>query len=519
MMNSTLLTLTVLLVYFVALVLISRRGTVFRGGAISSLNSRNASRCSKTPAGVATPSSGGNDAFFRGGRRSSWLMVAFGMIGASVSGVSFISVPGWVATTGMTYLQMCAGFFFGYLAVAFVLLPLYYRLRLTSIYDYLGRRFGPATHRTGALFFLLSKLTGAAARLYVVCLVLTQFIVPPHLSARFPALSFGVVAAAVLLLIWLYTRRSGIFTLVRTDALQTACLLLCVVAMLLAALSALNLSAGGAVRLLADSGMGRVFCWDAASPQNFWRQFVSGIFVVVVMTGLDQDMMQKNLTCRNLRAAQKNMCLYGACFLPFNLLLLALGVLLYALCDARGLPRPAGDALLPALVGGGVLGTAVVVPFVLGTVAAAFSSADSALTSLTTSCCVDLLRLERRGLDERRQLVVRRRVHVVMSLAFLVCVILFRAASGTNLINTIYVMVSYTYGPLLGLYAYGLYSRRPVRDALVPFAAIAAPLLCALLDHFAPLWWGYTFGYELLLLNGLLTMAGLALLSRPEERF
>lgn len=486
-MNFALLTLITLLVYFALLVLVSRRG----GGEGSN-----------------------NEAFFRGGRRSSWLMVGFGMIGASISGVSFISVPGWVSTTGMTYLQMCAGFFFGYLVVAFVLLPLYYRLRLTSIYDYLGQRFGPASHRTGALFFLLSKLTGAAARLYVVCLVLTQFLVPRHLSAAWPALSFGLVAAAVLVLIWIYTRRAGIFTLVRTDALQTACLLAAAVAMLWLAADALRLDAGGVARLLEKSGMGRVFCWDAASPQNFWRQFLSGIFVVVVMTGLDQDMMQKNLTCRSLRAAQKNMCLYGACFLPVNFLLLALGILLYALCDARGLPHPAGDTLLPSLVAGGVLGTAVVVPFVLGVVAAAFSSADSALTSLTTSFCVDLLGLERRGLSQERQTVVRRRVHLAMALAFLLCVFLFRAASGTNIIDTIYVMVSYTYGPLLGLYAYGLCSRRRVRDGLVPVVAVAAPVLCALLDRFAPLWWGYTFGYELLMLNGLLTMAGLALLSR-----
>lgn len=450
----------------------------------------------------------GNDAFFRAGRRSPWWMVAFGMIGASISGVTFISVPGWAQTIGMTYLQMCMGFILGYVVVAFVLLPLYYRLQLTSIYSYLLTRFGPRSHRTGALFFVLSKLTGAAARLYLVCLVLQQFVVAPFLGNG--ALPFVLTAVGVLLLIWLYTRRSGIQTIVRTDALQTFCLLVAAVGIVWAAAGEMHLSWQGVVQTVVDSPMSRVFCWDASSKQAFWRQFLSGVFIVVVMTGLDQDMMQKNLTCRRLRDAQKDMCAYGLAFLPVNALFLGMGILLYALCAQKGLTAPAsGDELLPWLVGSGQLGTWVVVPFTLGIVAAAFSSADSALTALTTTVCIDLLRVEDRQWPEAKAQSVRRRVHLALSVVFLGCMLVYRVAGSGNVINAIYVMASYTYGPLLGLYAYGLFTRRGADDRWAPWVCVAAPVVCGLLDHYAPVWWDYQFGYELLMLNGALTAAGL----------
>ena len=456
---------------------------------------------------------GGNDAFFRAGRQSPWWMVAFGMVGASISGVTFISVPGWAASTGMTYLQMCMGFVVGYVAVAFVLLPLYYRLRLTSIYAYLGERFGPRTHRTGALFFVLSKLMGAAARMYLVCMVLAQFVIVPYLGSGL--LPFLLVVAAVLLLIWLYTRQAGMQAIVRTDALQTLCLLLAAGGMAVAAAQTLGLDLRGAVQTVCESPMCRVWEWDGASKQAFWRQFLSGVFIVVVMTGLDQDMMQKNLTCRSLREAQKDMVSYGLAFLPVNALFLGLGILLFSLCAAQGLTPPAaGDSLLPWLVSEGVLGAWVVVPFTLGIVAAAFSSADSALTALTTTVCIDLLRVEQRALPAAEAQAVRRRVHGAVVLAFSLCMVLFKLAEGGNMIDVIYVLASYTYGPLLGLYAFGLFSRQQVRDRAVPFVCLAAPLLCGLLDHFAPVWWGYTFGYELLLLNGLLTLLGLCTLRK-----
>lgn len=461
-----------------------------------------------------------NDTFFRAGRQSPWWMVGFGMIGASISGVSFISVPGWVASTGMTYLQMCAGFFFGYLVVAFVLLPLYYRLRLTSIYAWLGTRFGRRTRRTGALFFILSKLAGAAARLYLVCLIILHFILPDIAADSMGGMwAFILLSVTVMVLIWLYTRRSGIKAIVRTDALQTLCLLLALVVMMVMAAQRLGLDFGGVVQMVSESDMSRLFDWDIASRQNFWRQFLSGVFIVIVMTGLDQDMMQKNLTCRNLHEAQKNMCLYGACFLPVNLLLLAFGILLYALSAASGIHVAGGDSLLPSLVGEGVLGVAVMVPFTIGIVAAAFSSADSALTALTTATCIDLLAIEERTISEDEALRIRRRVHVVLAVAFVGCMAVFKIVGDQSLINAIYVMASYTYGPLLGLYAFGLFTRRRLTsERWVPAVCLASPVVCGVLDYMAPRFWGFSFGYELLMLNGLLTFAGLAVLSRPRSQ-
>ena len=327
--------------------------------------------------------------------------------------------------------------------------------------------------------------------------------------------AFVLLSVGVIVLIWLYTRRSGIKTIVRTDALQTLCLLVALVVMMVMAAQRLGLDFGGVVQMVRESEMSRVFDWDPASRQNFWKQFFSGVFIVIVMTGLDQDMMQKNLTCRNLREAQKNMCLYGACFLPVNMLLLAFGILLYALSAASGVTVAGGDSLLPTLVGEGAMGVAVMVPFTIGIVAAAFSSADSALTALTTTTCIDLLAIEDRPLSEAEALRIRRRVHVVLAVAFVGCMAVFKAVGDQSLINAIYVMASYTYGPLLGLYAFGLFTRRRLTsERWVPGVCIAAPVVCGVLDYVAPRHWGFTFGYELLMLNGLLTFAGLTLLSR-----
>lgn len=449
-----------------------------------------------------------NSTFFRAGNNSPWWMVGLGMIGASISGVSFISVPGWVTETGLTYLQMCLGFFFGYLIVAFVLLPLYYRLRLTSIYSWLGLRYGPSAHRTGAIFFLLSKLTGAAARLYLVCLVLQEFVFGPL------GIPFEISAAVLLLLIWLYTNMGGVHTIVRTDVLQTVCLLLALGWMIYIALNHLGIGAADALQLFSASEMSQVFEWNDAEPQAFWRQFLSGVFIVIAMTGLDQDMMQKNLTCRTLRDAQKEMCSYGACFLPVNALFLFLGFLLYTISQAEGIAINGGDNLLPSLVASGALGTLVVVPFSIGIVAAAFSSADSALTALTTSCCIDLLGIESKGWGKEKAVRVRRLIHIIIIGSCLLLILLFRHLNDSNILNTIYVMASYTYGPLLGLFAFGMFCKRAVRSRAIPFIALTAPLICGWLDVYAPRLWGYTFGYELLLLNGLLTFLGLLLFSR-----
>ncbi|MBO7119414.1 MAG: sodium:solute symporter [Bacteroidaceae bacterium] len=455
-----------------------------------------------------TRSNGDNNAFFRAGRRSPWLLVAFGMIGASISGVSLVSVPGWVHQNGMTYIQMCLGFFAGYVVIAFLLLPLYYRLRLTSIYGYLAERFGRRSHLTGACFFLLSKLTGAAARLFLTCTVLHEMAVRPL------GLPFAFTVGVVLLAIYLYTRRGGIENIVRTDALQTFCLLLATGCIVWAVSTRLD-SPAGIVETISQSPMGKMFCWDASSTQFFLRQFINGMFITIVMNGLDQDMMQKNLTCVSLRAAQKNMCLYGLCILPVNLLFLALGVLLYTFAAQQGMALPeAGDRLLPMLVGSGALGTFVVFPFTIGITAAALSSADSAMTSLTTSICVDILRIEQDGVGQERALRTRHRVHVAVALAFALCIAVFHIAGSGTIIDTIYRLAGYTYGPLLGLFCFGLLTGRRACDSAVPFVAIVSPIACAALDYLAPLLWNYCFSYELLLLNAALTFLGLLVTSR-----
>ena len=454
-------------------------------------------------------SKGDNNAFFRAGRKSPWLLVAFGMIGASISGVSLVSVPGWVKTSSMTYFQMCLGFLAGYIVIAFVLLPLYYRLRLTSIYGYLAQRFGRKSHLTGACFFLLSKLTGAAARLYVTCLVLHELAIRPL------GLPFGLTVAVILLAIFLYTRRGGIENIVRTDALQTFCLLAATFCLVWMVGTKLNLSPSGIAETIAQSPMGQMFCWDATSTQFFLRQFINGIFITIVMNGLDQDMMQKNLTCTSLRNAQKNMCLYGAIILPVNLLFLVLGVLLYTFAAKEGIALPERlDEFLPMLVGSGALGTFVVFPFTIGITAAALSSADSAMTSLTTSICVDILRVEREGFDPKRALRLRQSVHVGVAISFAFFITLFYVAGSQTIINTIYRLAGYTYGPLLGLFCFGLFTRRRVIDNAVPFIAVASPIVCAVLDYLAPLLWNYQFSYELLLLNASLTFLGLLCFSK-----
>lgn len=439
-----------------------------------------------------------NDTFFRGNRRSPWYMVAFGMVGASISGITFVSVPGMSLTTDMTYLQMCMGFIAGYFVVAFVLLPVYYRLNLTTIYSWLGERMGRRSYKTGASFFLLSKMTGAAVRFYVVCFILQEFVLD-DMGVPFPLTVAGMVA-----LIYLYTRRGGIKTLVWTDTFQTACMFTALILIIVEVVGRLHLTVPQAVDAIAADAHSRVFEWsDWVSRQHFVKQFLSGVFVTIVMTGLDQDMMQKNLTCRNLRDAQKDMCTYGFAFLPANLLFLSLGILLSMLARQEGMALPAqGDDLLPMFAASGLLGHAVVILFTIGVLAAAFSSADSALTALTTSFCVDI---RQRPHDEK----LRRRVHIGMAAVFTMFILLFRAINSTSVIDAIYILCSYTYGPLLGLFAYGLLTRRPVNDRRVPYVCMASPLACYAIDTLATACWGYRFGYELLMLNGLLTFAAL----------
>ena len=434
-----------------------------------------------------------NDTFYRANRRAPWYMVAFGMIGASISGITFVSVPGMVLTSQMTYLQMCLGFIVGYLVIAFVLLPLYYRLNLTSIYTYLGQRLGMRSYKTGASFFLLSKMTGAAVRFYVICIILQQFVFTPA------GIPFAVNVIVMVALIWLYTRRGGIGTLVFTDSFQTLCLFTALIMIILSVISQLNMSVREAVSAIAGSDMSRIFVFDDwLSPHHFVKQFLSGAFIAIVMTGLDQDMMQKNLTCKTLRDAQKDMCTYGVAFVPANLLFLALGVLLTMVLGS-GLK---GDEMLPTFIQGSADSSLLTLLFTIGIVAASFSSADSALTSLTTCFCVDI----RQQPDNE---ALRKRVHIAMCLFFVLFILLFRQINSTSLIDAIYILASYTYGPLLGLFVFGLFTKKQPNDTFVPYICIISPLLCYLLDLIAQHLWGYRFGYELLMLNGLLTFAGL----------
>lgn len=439
-----------------------------------------------------------NETFYRADRQSPWYMVAFGMVGASISGVTFVSVPGMVQQTQMTYLQTCMGFVLGYVVVAFVLLPLYYRLNLTSIYAYLGTRFGTRSHKTGACFFLLSKMAGASVRFYVVCIILQRFVFQPL------GVPFAITVTGLVLLIWLYTRQGGIKTLVWTDSLQTVCLFAALLIIIYKVVGDLGLTFSGAVSAIQASALSQVFVWDDwMSKQYFWKQFLSGAFIVVVMTGLDQDMMQKNLTCKTLRGAQKDMCTYGMAFLPANLLFLSLGVLLTMIPGAA-----TGDELLPAYVTqASALSPLIPLLFVLGIVAASFSSADSALTSLTTIFCVDIVG---RQDDER----LRRRVHIGVCGVFVLFILIFKALNSTSLIDAVYIIAGYTYGPLLGLFLFGLFTRKMPADRFVPYICVVSPMLSYGVDLLVQRLWGYRFGYELLMLNGLLTFTGLWLSSR-----
>ncbi|MGL4519701.1 MAG: sodium:solute symporter [Phocaeicola sp.] len=453
-----------------------------------------------------------NDAFFRGSRTSPWYIVSFGMIGTSLSGISFVSVPGMVRTIDMSYMQTCMGFFVGYLVIARLLLPLYYRLNLTSIYSYLGSRIGPSAYKTGSSFFLLSKLLGSAVRLYLVCLIVHNHVL--H-TLQIP---FAITVVVTVLLIWLYTQRSGIRTIIWTDSLQTLSLLLALLLLIYQVIQQLDLTPVTAWQTIAQSPYSRIFVWeDWHTTQHFVKQFFSGVFLTIVMTGLDQDMMQKNLSCRNLREAQKNMYCYGISFIPVNFLFLSLGILLLSLGSKLQLTLPtAGDELLPFFATQGSLGFGVLILFTLGIIAAAFSSADSALTALTTTTCIDFLQVEQ--LPPSVAIKRRKQVHFLFALLFIAAILLFKAADGSSLINILFTLVSYTYGPLLGLFAFGLFTSLQPRDRYIPWIAVASPLLCYGLDLLLLAIWDYKIGYEVLLLNGMLTFIGLSCLSINKKK-
>lgn len=449
-----------------------------------------------------------NESFFIGNRKSPWYIVAIGMIGSSLSGVTFVSVPGLVPQIDMTYMQMVLGFFFGYVLIAKVLLPLYYKLKLISIYTYLDKRIGNRSYKTGASFFLLSKTIGAAARLYLVVLILQKYVFDQW------GIPFAVTTVLSILLVWLYTFRSGIRTIIWTDTLQAICLVTMLILIIWQVKDRMSLDTYGMLQTIVNSQHFRIFEFnDWSSTQHFVKQFFSGIFVTVVMTGLDQDMMQKNLSCKSLKDAQKNMYSYGFAFTPINFLFLCLGILLVAMASQWQMELPvSGDDILPMFCTSGLLGNLVLIFFTIGIIAAAFSSADSALTALTTSFCVDILGIERKEATTAKR--TRMRVHFLISILFVLIILIFRAVNNRSVIDAIYMIASYTYGPLLGLFAFGLFTKRKPNDRYVPFICIASPLICFSIEYFTRKFLGYRFGYELLMLNGFITFMGLWSISR-----
>ncbi|MDH6358776.1 sodium:solute symporter [Parabacteroides sp. PF5-9] len=445
----------------------------------------------------------GNDAFFLGNRTSPWLIVSIGMIGTSLSGVTFVSVPGMVRSIDMTYMQTVFGFFVGYIIIAKVLLPLYYKLKLTSIYSYLDGRIGRRSYKTGASFFLLSKIVGAAARLYLVVLILQTYVFSTW------NIPFGITVVFSILMVWLYTYRSGIKTIIWTDTLQAICLVAMLIVIIWQVKSKMELNTGEMVQTLINSPHFRIFEFeDWHSTQHFAKQFFSGIFITIVMTGLDQDMMQKNLSCKSLKDAQKNMYTYGFAFTPVNFLFLSLGVLLLTLASQQQIELPAlNDDILPMFCTSGLLGDSILIFFSIGIIAAAFSSADSALTALTTSFCVDILSIEKQEAQQAKR--TRLKVHLLISILFAVIILIFKALNNRSVIDAIYMIASYTYGPLLGLFVFGLFTKKMPRDKYVPYICIASPCICFMIDTLVKYYTSYVFSYEMLMINGTITFIGL----------
>ena len=449
----------------------------------------------------------GNEAFFRAGRRSPWFVVAYGMIGASLSGVTFMSVPGGVYSGQWTYMPLVFGYVLGYAVIALVLLPLYYKLNLTSIYTYLQQRFGVRSEKTGAVFFILSRLLGSALRMYLVVFVLYEFVF------RAWGIPFWVPAVVFIAIILLYTFRGGIKTVVWTDTLQTTFLLAAAIATVVAILSTLDLSVGDLLKTSAEKGYTRMFETDPTAPKFYWKQLLSGMFITITMTGLDQDMMQKNLTCKSLRDAQKNVMTSSMLFIVVNILFLMLGSALLVYANQTGFVLPVNEAgavvpdkIFPAVAFS--LNGFTAICFVLGMVAAGYSSADGTLTALTTTFCYNFLGFSSNSkTNPAKELRTRRLVHVAFALLYLLVIIAFRPFHRQSLIDTLFDVAGFTYGPLLGLYAYGLFTKRGVRDRWVPVIAVLSPAVCYLLKLYSPVWFGYHFGFEILLLNGLVTFA------------
>ena len=444
-----------------------------------------------------------NATFFTGGRSTHRAVAAIAMVGAAMSGVTYISVPGTVLTDNFSYLQTCLGFIVGYAVIAYVLVPLYYKLGVVSLYEYLDSRFGIVAHRTGAWLFFVAKTLSASLRAYVICVVL-QSILFDHYN-----IPFAVNAALMMSLVWLYTRRGGVKSVVWVEMLKTVIMVGSLVAAIVVISRAMGLGVGGSVAYIAESDLSHIFFFDnPMEGRYFWKQFFAGIFLVVAMTGLDQDMMQTVLSCRNRRDAERSMMTSVLIQVGVIILFLALGVLLYGFAESHDIAA-SGDKLFGHVATEAGLPIVVGVLFLLGLVASTYSSAGSALTALTTSFTLDILRSSREGDDVRLERT-RKRVHGSIAIVMMAVIILFEALSSSGVITLIFTMASYTYGPLLGLFAFGILTRRNVRSAAIPFIAIASPAICYIVSTNSAAWLGgYQFSYELIILNGALTMLGL----------
>lgn len=454
-----------------------------------------------------------NRAFFIGNKSSPWLVVAYGMIGASMSGVTFMSVPGWVGTANFSYMMVVFGYVFGYIVIATLLLPLYYKLNLTSIYSYLEGRFGFWSYKTGAFYFILSRVIGASFRMFLVVNVLQIFIFDAY------QVPFAVTVFIFIVLILLYTFKGGIKTIIWTDLIQTTFMLLALLVSIYLIIDTMGIDLGSMVQQVFDSPYSKMANTDWNGKRFFLKELLSGAFIAIVMTGLDQEMMQKNLSCRSLKDAQKNMFTYTGIMVVVNFLILFLGAALFLFVDFKGLALPErSDDLFP-IIAINHLGPVAGLVFLIGLISAAYPSADGALTSLTTSFSIDFLSINKRDdLDEKQKKRIRYLVHTGFAVVLLVVIVLFRVINDRAVIDKLFTVAGYTYGPLLGLYAFGLFTKYKVRDRAVPLIALLSPVICYFLsDNSVVLFNGYKFGFELLILNGFITFAGLFVFRKKNQ--
>ena len=449
-----------------------------------------------------------NEGFFIGNKTSPWFVVAYGMIGASLSGVTFMSVSGWVKDTQFSYMMVVFGYLVGYMVIATVLLPLYYRLNLTSIYTYLDQRFGFWTYKTGAFFFLLSRTIGASLRMFLVVNVLQIFVFDTW------GIPFWVTVFVFIVLIILYTFQGGIKTIIWTDTLQTTFMLLAVVLSIVFIIKELNLSFSGLIQQVEDSGYSKMIITDWHDKRFFLKQFFSGIFISIVMTGLDQEMMQKNLSCRNLKDAQKNMFSFSFSLIFVNFMFLFLGAVLVIYANTKGISMQGSTDDLFPVIAIKYLNPIAGIVFLIGLISAAYPSADGALTALTTSFCIDFLNIKNKPQwSEERKTKIRHTVHILFAFVLFGFILFFRAINDKAVIDKLFTIAGYTYGPLLGFYSFGLFSKFQVKDRFIPIVAIASPVICYIINANSQIWFnGYKFGFEMLILNGLLTFIGLYIL-------